>query len=117
MKKSNQTKFTKALVQKYGIFALELFIKRKLGRQDFSVSLKNDYADIQFGDKSEFNLTDYHCIKVSEVGDEDYAQEIECKYRDYLTKFGGAKYKIGLQITKMKDSMCKKAPLEKEKTR
>lgn len=102
MAKTNPIKFTGAMVKKFGIFSIECFVKRDLEKEYDQVSLELDHALLAFKDGSRYHLTDFDCIKANELGNEEYAKEIERLFAKHLTKFYRRKYVTAHKLNKIK---------------
>ena len=104
MAKTDPIKFTGAMVKKYGEFFVDHFVKTelKLMNEYDHVSLELDHALLAFKDGSSYYLTDFDCIKANELGNEEYAKEIEHLYAGYMTKFCKQKYVTARKINKLK---------------
>lgn len=118
MAKTDPIKFTGAMVKKYGQFFVEHFVKTELEIMDYDhISLELDHSILAFKDGSAYHLTDFDCIKANELGNEEYAAEIERKYAKYMTMFCKRKYETAQKLYRLKKKLGLVKPLEVKETK
>ena len=117
MAKTDPIKFTGAMVKRFGIFSVEAFVKRDLEREYDNISLELDHVLLAFKDGSQYHLTDFHCIKANELGDENYAKQVEKLFAVHLTKFYKKKYVRAHKFNRLKEKFgfVKKVEISQEK--